>query len=90
LAAVAALSIRVVEHAGLSAIFFGAFDGRRVSTREALRLVWGRLLMLVRVSARFVGVGLLTALPLLAVTGGFAARLLSQHDVNFYLKLRPG
>ncbi len=89
LAAVTALCIRLIEHAGLSAIFFGAFDGRRVSSREALRLVWGHLLILVRVSARFVGVGLLTVLPLLAVAGGFAARLLPQHDVNYYLKLRP-
>jgi glycerophosphoryl diester phosphodiesterase len=89
LAAVAALSIRLIEHAGLSAIFFGAFDGRRVSSREALRLVWGHLLTLVRVSVRFVGVGFLTVLPLLAVAGGFAARLLRQHDVNYYLKLRP-
>ena len=60
LAAVTALSIRLIEHAGLSAIFFGAFDGRRVSSRQALRLVWRHLLMLVRVSARFVGLGLLT------------------------------
>jgi glycerophosphoryl diester phosphodiesterase len=89
LAAVAALSIRLIEHAGLSAIFFGAFDDRRVTSRQALRLVWGHLLTLVRASARFVGLGLLTVLPLLAVTGGFAARLLSQHDVNYYLKLRP-
>jgi len=89
LAAVAALSIRLTEHAGLSAIFFGAFDGRRVSSREALRLVGRHLLILVRVSARFVGVGLLTVLPLLAVAGGFAARLLPRHDVNYYLKLRP-
>jgi len=34
-------------------------------------------------------VGLLTVLPLVAVAGGFAARLLPQHDVNYYLKLHP-
>src|SRR5436190_8463983 len=89
LAAVAALSIRLIEHAGLSAIFFGAFAGRRVSSREALRLVLRQLLVLVRVSMRFVGLGLLTVLPLLAVAGGFASRLLPRHDVNYYLKLRP-
>ena len=38
-AAVSALTMRLIEHAGLSAIFFGAFDGRKVSSREALRLV---------------------------------------------------
>jgi glycerophosphoryl diester phosphodiesterase len=89
LAAVAALSIRLVEHAGLSAICFGAFNDRRVSSRQALRLVWRCLLVLVRVSTRLVFVGLVTLLPLLAVAGGFAARLLGRHDVNYYLKLRP-
>src|SRR4029077_15766774 len=81
-AAVTALTIRLIEHAGLSAIFFGAFDGRRVSSREALRIVGRHLLMLVRVSARFVAWGLLTLSPVLAVAGVFAARLLPQHDVN--------
>jgi len=89
MAAVAALTIRLTEHAGLSAIFYGALEGRRVSSRQALRLVCAHLLTLIRVSARFVGVGFLTALPLLAVAGGFAARLLPRHDVNYYLKLRP-
>ena len=88
-AAVTALTMRLIEHAGLSTIFFGAFDGRRVSSREALRLVGRHLLMLVRVSARFAAWGLLTLSPVLAVAGVFAARLLPQHDVNYYLKLRP-
>jgi len=47
-AVVTALTIRLIEHAGLSAIFFGAFEGRRVSSREALRLV-GRHLPLLEV-----------------------------------------
>ena len=88
-AAVVALAIRLVEHAGLSAIFSGALEGRLVASRAALRLVGRHLLTLVRVAARFVGVGLLTLVPLLAVAGGFAARLLPRHDINHYLKLRP-
>src|SRR5258705_13306070 len=39
LAAVTALTIRLTEHAGLSAIFFGGLYDRRVSSCEALRLV---------------------------------------------------
>jgi glycerophosphoryl diester phosphodiesterase len=54
-----------------------------------MRVVWRHLLALVRISARFVGVGLLALLPLLIVAGGFAAWLLPKHDVNYYLKLRP-
>jgi glycerophosphoryl diester phosphodiesterase len=89
LAATTVLTLRLVEHAGLSAIFFGGFEGRRVSGREAVRIVWRHLLALMRISARFVGVGLLALLPLLIVVGGFAAWLLPRHDVNYYLKLRP-
>ena len=89
LAAVTVLSIRLIEHAGLSAIFFAGFEGRRLSSRQALRLVWRHLRLLVRVSVRFDGVGLVTLSPLLLVGGGFAAWLLPRHDVNYYLKLRP-
>ena len=89
LAATTLVTLRLVEHAGLSAIFFGGLEGRRISGREAVRIVWRHLVALVRVSARFVGVGLLTSLPLLIVSGGFAAWLLPKHDVNYYLKLRP-
>jgi glycerophosphoryl diester phosphodiesterase len=89
LAAVTALSIRLLEHAGLSAIFFGGLEGRIVSSRQALRLVWRHLLLLARVSGQFLWVGLLTLLPLLLVAGGLATQLLRQHDVNYYLKFRP-
>jgi len=89
LAAVAALVIRLIEHAGLSAIFFGAAEGRRVSARKALEIVWEHLLTLAGVATRFVGVTFLAVVPVLAVAGGFASRLLPRHDVNYYLKLRP-
>jgi glycerophosphoryl diester phosphodiesterase len=85
----AVLTIRLVEQAGLSTIFFGAFNGQRVSALEAARIVSRYLVVLLRVSARFVGVGLLALLPLLMVTGGIAGWLLPRHDVNYYLKLRP-
>src|SRR5689334_5206372 len=75
LGATAVLTIRLIEHAGLSIIFFSAFDGQRVTAREAARVVWRHLLTLMSVSVRFVGLGLLTILPLLIVVGGFAAWL---------------
>jgi glycerophosphoryl diester phosphodiesterase len=89
LAASTVLCIRLVEHAGLSAIFFAGFDGRRISVRQALRLVGRNLPAFVWVSLRFVIVGLLALLPLLAVAGGFASPLLKRHDVNYYLKVHP-
>jgi glycerophosphoryl diester phosphodiesterase len=89
LASVTALTIRFMEHAGLSAIFFGASEGRMVTARAALRLVRLHLLTLVRLAARFTIIGLLVLLPLLAASGAFALWLLSRHDINYYLKLRP-
>lgn len=89
LASVIALTIRLTEHAGMSAIFFGASEGRMVTGRDALRLVRLHLLTLVRVSARFTVIGLLVLLPPLATSGGFAMWLLPRHDINYYLKLRP-
>jgi glycerophosphoryl diester phosphodiesterase len=89
LAAITALGIRLLEHAGLAAIFFGAFEGRRVSSGQALRLVRDHIVTFLLVAGRFFGISLLVILPLLIVVGGFAARLLPQHDVNYYLKLRP-
>jgi glycerophosphoryl diester phosphodiesterase len=89
LAAVTALTIRLVEHAGLSAVFFGAFDDRRVSSRQAVQLVGRNLRVLVGVAARFVRMGLFLLLPLAVVAGGAAGWLLPRHDINYYLKLHP-
>ncbi len=89
LTAIALLTIRLVEHAGLSVIFPGSFEGRRISAREAARVVWRHLLDLVRLSGRFVVISLVCLLPLLAISGAFAAWLLPRHDINYYLKLRP-
>jgi hypothetical protein len=40
------LTIRLIEHTGLSAVFFGGFDGRKVSALEAARIVRRHLLVL--------------------------------------------
>jgi Membrane domain of glycerophosphoryl diester phosphodiesterase len=74
--AITLITLRLVEHAGLSAIFYGAFQGRRVRAGEAAHVVCQYLLTLVRTSAGFVLIGLLTVLPLLIVAGGLSARLL--------------
>jgi len=89
LASVTALTIRLTEHAGLSAIFFSACEGRTFTARQALRLVRLHLLALVRVCARLTVIGLIALLPLLAVSAGFALWLLPRHDINYYLKVHP-
>jgi len=65
------------------------FQGRRVPALEAGRIVWRDLLALVRVSARFVGIGIGNGSPTVDRGRRIRGWLLPQHDVNYYLKLRP-
>ncbi len=89
LAATLLLAIRLLEHAGLSAMLFAGATDRRLSSLAALRMVGLRLPTLVRLGARLALAGLTCLLPVLAVAGGFAAWLLPAHDINYYLKLQP-
>ena len=89
LAVVIALTLRLVEHAGLSAIVLGGLEGRVVPAGAAMRLVGAELPRLFRLAGGLVGRTLVVALPLLAAAGVFAARLLAQHDINYYLARRP-
>jgi len=83
------LTIRLVEHAGLSAIVLGALQGQTIRAREALWFMLRELPRLASIAARAIGWGLLVAVPVLAVAGLYAARLLPKHDINFYLANWP-
>ena len=89
LALAIALTLRLVEHAGLSVIVLGGLEGRAVPARAAMRLVAAELPRLFRLAGGIVGRTLVVALPLLAAAGVFAARLLGQHDINYYLVRHP-
>jgi glycerophosphoryl diester phosphodiesterase len=88
-AAVAALTIRLLEHAGLSVIVLGALQGKTVRVLTALRLILIQLPRLASIGMRIIGCGLLVVMPVLTVAGLFASRLLPTHDINFYLARRP-
>jgi glycerophosphoryl diester phosphodiesterase len=83
------LTIRLVEHAGLSVIVLGALEGKRFRTIAAFRWLVTELPRLAAVGARLVGWGLALATPLLTVAGVLARRLLAKHDINYYLANRP-
>ncbi|MFL6531274.1 MAG: glycerophosphodiester phosphodiesterase family protein [Chthoniobacterales bacterium] len=89
LSASALLMIRLLEHAGLSAIALGALEGETVRTLSALRLMLRKLPRLASIGVRAIGYGLLVAAPFLSIAGFLAARLLAKHDINFYLASRP-
>ncbi len=89
LAATTLLIIRLIQQAGLSAIVLGALQGKTIRALAALRFTVRELPRLASIGGPVIGCGLLFALPMLAVAGFFAARLLSKHDINFYLANWP-
>ena len=89
LGAATLLTIRLLEHAGLSVIVLGSLQDKTVRAMAALRLMLYQLPRLASTGARIIGGALLLAIPLLATAGFFAGRLLPKHDINFYLTSRP-
>jgi glycerophosphoryl diester phosphodiesterase len=67
LGAAASLTIRLLEHAGLSAIALGALQGETVRARAALRFMLRELPRLASIVVCAIGWGLLVAAPVLAV-----------------------
>jgi glycerophosphoryl diester phosphodiesterase len=89
LAATISLTIRLVEHGGLSALVLGALKGRAFRTGPAWRWLVKELPRLAALGARLVGWGVVLLAPLLAMAGLLVPRLLAKHDINYYLANRP-
>jgi glycerophosphoryl diester phosphodiesterase len=89
LGATISLTIRLVEHAGLSAIVLGALEGKGFRAVATFRWLVKELPRLAAIGARVVGWGVVLATPLLVVAGVLARRLLTKHDINYYLANRP-
>jgi len=89
LGATISLTIRLIEHAGLSAMVLGAVEGKTFGALATFRWLLTELPRLAAIGARLVGWGVLLAAPLLGVAGVFARRLLAKHDINYYLANRP-
>ncbi|MCZ7640835.1 MAG: hypothetical protein M5U12_35135 [Verrucomicrobia bacterium] len=89
LAATVSLTIRLTEHAGLSAMVLGALEGKRPRATATFRWLVAELPRLAAIGARVVGWGVLLVTPPLAVAGVLVPRLLKQHDINYYLASRP-
>lgn len=83
------VTVRLVEHAGLSAIAGGVLRGRRVTSPAALRIVLRFLPRLLGVASLVQLAGMVLVAPLLAIAGYYASQLLAQHDINYYLAEWP-
>jgi glycerophosphoryl diester phosphodiesterase len=89
LGAIISLTIRLVEHAGLSAMVLGALEGKTFRAWAMFPWLATELRRLVAIGIRIFGLSLILAIPLLAVGGLLVPRLLKQHDINYYLANRP-
>jgi glycerophosphoryl diester phosphodiesterase len=89
LGATIGLTIRLVEHAGLSAMVLGALEGKTFRAAATWRWVVAELPRLTGIGTRIVAWSIVTALPLLVTAGLLVPRLLARQDINYYLANWP-
>ena len=85
----ALLAIIALEQSALLAVLYGRETGCRVDAVAALRFALAHAWPTLRLGARVVGAALLAAAPFLAALGLAYVTLLSDFDINYYLRERP-
>jgi glycerophosphoryl diester phosphodiesterase len=83
------LAIVALEQAALMAVLYANQAGRRADVVAALRFALAHAWPVFRVTARIVGATLLAVAPFLALLGLTYFALLSNHDINYFLKEKP-
>lgn len=89
LSATVSLTIRLVEHAGLSALALGAMEGKPFQPLATLRWLLPELPQLLRIGGRIVLWGLTLMVPVAVLAGSLVPPLLRKHDINYYLSAHP-
>ncbi|MCG3204622.1 MAG: hypothetical protein KCHDKBKB_01337 [Elusimicrobia bacterium] len=83
------LTVRLLENAGLSVLVAGQATGARLSAWTAFKHTLARSVSLLRATLFILVSGLALLTPLALMAGFLARRLLSQHDINYYLNAKP-
>jgi glycerophosphoryl diester phosphodiesterase len=83
------LGILALEQAALMGILCAAAGQKRMGVLAALQFAVTNVRPVVQVTARILALTLLTAAPLVVAAGVVYVTLLTEHDINFYLKERP-
>jgi glycerophosphoryl diester phosphodiesterase len=83
------LAIVALEQVTLMAVLCANHNQKRITLVNALQFACVNAWPVLRVTARMVGITLLVAAPFLAVAGIVYATLLTEYDINFYLKEKP-
>jgi glycerophosphoryl diester phosphodiesterase len=89
LAATIWLTIRLVEHAGLSSLVLGSIEGRNFRLAGTFGWLAAQMPRLAAVGARLVGWILVLLAPFGVAAGLIARPLLAKHDINYYLASHP-
>ena len=83
------LAIVALEQAALMAVLCANQGQRRVDFVAAIQFAGTHAWPVLRVTARMVGISLLTAAPCLAMAGIVYVALLGEFDINYYLQEKP-
>ena len=84
------LGIIALEMAALFAILVTTqVRGKPITVGRALWFAWSKAWPVIQVTTRMVGWTLLTVLPVLAVAAAIYFLLLTDYDINYYLKVKP-
>ncbi len=83
------LTIRLAEHAGLSALALGALEGKFFRPLATLGWLGGGMHRLAAIGVRMVGWSVALVTPLLVAAGLLVRPLLAKHDINYYLANYP-
>ncbi len=84
-----ALGIAALEQAALMAIIHAASENRPIGAISALQFATTNTWLVIRLAARVIFRTVLAAAPFLAALGVVYFTLLSQYDINYYLKEKP-
>ncbi len=89
LGATTLLTIRLAEHAGLSALVLGALEGKSFGSLATFGWLAMGMHRLAAIGVRIAGWGLALVAPLAVAAGLLVRPLLAKHDINYYLAYRP-
>jgi len=83
------LAIVALEQASLMGVLCAQTGDRRLGVAGALRFAGGNAWPVIQVTARIVALTLLAAAPFLAIAAVVYFSLLTEYDINYYLKEKP-
>ncbi|MEM1448291.1 MAG: glycerophosphodiester phosphodiesterase family protein [Planctomycetota bacterium] len=83
------LGLLLVTFSLATIVGFGATEGRRVTYLDALRFAIARSRSLLRLALRILGLTACCVAPLLVAAGAAYLVLLREHDINYYIAVRP-